>query len=300
MTAAWTAGIVRARLLAERAAGAAAREVASASTWRAALEVAAESAYGHDLRPSDTLAEAQDAVAATLLWHLRILAGWLPARGTEMVRLLAGWFEIANAENRAAAIAGAPTRPPFHLGSLRTLPGGIEHASTAADIRRMLANSAWGDPATGDPGVLRLALRARWAARTAAGIGPASEWAQTALLLLVAREIVAGRTVPLASVSAVPRAWRESGSLAELRLQTPPHLRWPLDAAETGEDVWRAEGRWWARLERDAGRMARRSQLDSETLVGVIGVLAADAHRLRAALAVASGRAAPEAAHASA
>ena len=49
---------------------------------------------------------AQRGVAETLLWHLRILAGWLPAAGAGLMRALAGWFELQNIDARLAALAG--------------------------------------------------------------------------------------------------------------------------------------------------------------------------------------------------
>ena len=42
---------------------------------------------------NQTLAQAQQAVAATLLWDLRAPAGWLPRDGVDWLRVLAGWFE---------------------------------------------------------------------------------------------------------------------------------------------------------------------------------------------------------------
>lgn len=55
-----------------------------------ALAALADTPYGHELHPGQPLAEAQRAVTATLLWHLRVLAGWLPREGPGMLRLLAG------------------------------------------------------------------------------------------------------------------------------------------------------------------------------------------------------------------
>ena len=43
------------------------------------------------------LGSAQRAIAETALWHVRVLAGWMPPRGIELVRILAAWFELANA-----------------------------------------------------------------------------------------------------------------------------------------------------------------------------------------------------------
>ena len=61
---------------------------------------------GRDVRVDQTLAEAEDAVGRTLLWHLRVLAGWLPRTGVDQLRLLAGWFELANVDDQVHRLAG--------------------------------------------------------------------------------------------------------------------------------------------------------------------------------------------------
>ena len=46
-----------------------------------AEQILADSPYGHGVHVGQTLAEAEHALAATVLWHLRVLAGWQPRPG---------------------------------------------------------------------------------------------------------------------------------------------------------------------------------------------------------------------------
>ena len=75
---------------------------------------------------------AQRAVGAALLWHLRVLAGWQPVEGSQAVRALAGWFEIANVDDLLRAVSGAGRPEPFRLGRL----GGRLVAPGRGDLRR--------------------------------------------------------------------------------------------------------------------------------------------------------------------
>src|SRR5689334_25150384 len=100
MPAGWVAGSVRARALARRRLGRAGdRALATTGSLGASIVTLAASPYGRDVRAGSSLADAQRAVGATLLWHLRVLAGWQPAEGSQAVRALAGWFEIANVDD---------------------------------------------------------------------------------------------------------------------------------------------------------------------------------------------------------
>ena len=58
-------------------------------------------------------------MAATFLWNLRVLAGWTGPDGARVLRLLAGWAEIANVDALLRRFAGEPdVVPPYRLGSL--------------------------------------------------------------------------------------------------------------------------------------------------------------------------------------
>ncbi len=113
----FVAGAVRARAMARRCVGpATARRLATAGGLDAAVEALRRTPYGHDVRAGQTLSEVQAAVAATLLWHLRVLAGWLPGRGVEPLRAVAGWYEISNTDQLLRRLGGRPSAAPFRPG----------------------------------------------------------------------------------------------------------------------------------------------------------------------------------------
>jgi hypothetical protein len=297
MSLPWVAGSVRARLLATHMLGPVRiHEAATASDWDAALAVLAQSSYGREVRAGQTLEDAEHCVAATVLWQLRVLAGWLPASGAEAVRAMAAWFEIANVESRLATLSGAPARPPFRLGSLRSAWRQAEQAATPAMLRSALAASVWGDPGTDEAGSLRVALRARWAQRIERRVPAAAHWARAALALLAARELCAGRVEVVRGPAGalLPRPWRTVASLEALSDVLPGHLRWVLAGSHTSDDLWQAEQRWWTRVEDDATRMVHAAQSGPEVVTGAVALLALDARRLRGALATVARGAAVE------
>ena len=76
MSAGWVGASVRARAMSRRRIGiAGARSLAACTSLEEALEVLRDSPYAHDARIGQDLGQAQWAVASTLLWHTRILAG---------------------------------------------------------------------------------------------------------------------------------------------------------------------------------------------------------------------------------
>ncbi|MBF6299017.1 hypothetical protein IU459_15905 [Nocardia amamiensis] len=123
MIAAWVAGTVRARTLLDRRLGTPrTRELAALPSLSAAQRVLLDSPYRRGIRPGQDLAETEHALAAALLWHLRVLAGWQPRAGARTVRLLAGGFEVANIVDHAHALSGAT--PRLRSGSARWKPRG--------------------------------------------------------------------------------------------------------------------------------------------------------------------------------
>jgi len=71
MSAGWVAGSVRARAITHRRLGReAARSLAASRSIDAALTSLVHTPYGHDVRPGQTLAEAQRAVVATAIWNV--------------------------------------------------------------------------------------------------------------------------------------------------------------------------------------------------------------------------------------
>lgn len=306
MSAEWIAGTVRGRLLLERRLGAEpARGVAAQGSFAAAQRLLLASPYGRDLGAARELAPAQRAVAATALWHLRILAGWLPPDGAVLLRALAAWYELANIEHHVAWIlTGASPPPPFALGGLATVWPRVEQARSLAEVRAALAASPWGEPPSEDPAALHLALRAGWARRVIDHAGAAREWAQAAVALLVARELLLGgaggeqdprRTRDgdgdprrLLALPGVDASWLSASSVPELAALLPARIAWALREVRRPQDLWRAELRWWRRVEDDAQALLR-SPIGSPALVAaIVALLAADARRVGQALAIAA------------
>jgi hypothetical protein len=294
MAAKWVAGSVRARALARRRLGrAGARLLATAGSLRTAVESLAGSPYGHDVRPESSLAEAQRAAGATLLWHLRVLAGWLPADGSQAVRSLAGWFEIANVDDLLRGLAGGTHPAPYRLGRLAVAWPRLAGAGSAEQVRAVLAASAWGDPGGDSPRMIGLGMRCAWAERVAEVSEPARPWAAGGTALLLARErYAAGRSLPEPAVAPAVRllgaGWTEAGSIPDAAARLPASARWALGGVADPADLWQAETRWWARLERDGFVLVHGPRFGPDVAVGAVAVLAADAWRVAAALEVAA------------
>ncbi|GAB3899906.1 hypothetical protein GCM10029964_086510 [Kibdelosporangium lantanae] len=257
MSAKWVAGSIRAKALLNRRVGpAGARSLAQEGSLRAALVRLTHTAYGRDVRPEHTLADAEHAIGSTLLWHMRVLAGWQPRA---VVRLLAGGFEISNVED--------PVRR-YRVGAL--------------------ASCGWGDPGTDDRRTVGLHMRLVWADRVMAGVPEAARWACGAAALLVARELyVCGRRLDgvvaqRAAVVLGARAMAMDGFDAYVAA-LPRAARWAF-----GGELWQAEARWWRRVDQDSAELVTRARFDRRAVVGAVGALAADAWRVRAALQVAA------------
>ncbi len=326
MTAGWAAGSVRARGLARRRIGAgAARRLAGSRTLTDALGLLAGTGYGPALRPATALAsragadqravlaDAQHAVAATVLWDLRVLAGWLPPGGAQLIRVLAGWFEIANVDAHLARLAGRPAPDDFTLGALATAWPAVRRAVTTTEVRAALARSAWRDPGGGSEPEIRVGLRARWAVRVADLGGPAAYWAASALAVLLAGErfgagdggagdggaVDGGRAdggpvLSLAAARLLGARAERAGSLAELADRLPGRIGWVLAPAPAPGDLWRAETAWWERTAAAARRMLATGGLDRAPVLGASVVLAADAREVAVALEVAARGGRPE------
>lgn len=294
MTAGWVAGSVRARAFARRRIGSeAARRIARAPSLYEAVETLASSPYGRDIRHGQSPAEAQYAVARTLLWHLRVLVGWLPPAGVAMLRALAGWFEIANTDELLAGLTGGAQGPIFRLGALATAWPRLQDAGSTADLRAALAFSAWHDPGGGDRRTIQLGMRASWAARVAALPDPAPSWAAAgAALLLAGQRFAVGRDLPEFARAQVAEvlgtAPVDAANFDDFARMLPARARWVIPARANPADLWQAEARWWARLESDGFRLLATSKFGSGPLLGTSAVLAVDAWRLRAALEMAA------------
>jgi hypothetical protein len=294
--AGWAAGGVRARAMARRRYGAAAAaSLASCGSLDQALERLAPTPYGHEIRPAMSLLEAQHAVAATTLWHFRVLGGWVPTEGVQLLRVLAAGFEIANADRllRSFHEGEGPDAAPdaYRLGSLATAWPRLEHAVSAPALRALLAESPWGDPGHDSPWAIRLWMRLAWAHRAVAQLP--TRWVLGATALLVARErfAVGRELVPAALVvaeSLLGAAAMADGTLPGFVAALPRDAGWALEGVTDPRGLWLAEAGWWRQVERDAFRDLHGGLLEPATLIGAAGVLAVDAWRVRAALEVAA------------
>lgn len=302
MSAGWVAGGVRSRAMTRRRLGTAGvRDLAGSASLAEAVDVLTRSPYGQLVHSGDSLAAAQRGVAATVLWNLRVLAGWLPAAGAEMLRLLTGWFEIANVDEHLAALAGRPSEPPYRLGALATAWTRLAAAGSPGELRTVLTASSWGDPGGATPRDIQLGMRLAWAERVAARVPAARAWAAGAVALLVARERfgrqqrLSERAHAMASTLLGP-GWPAARSPAELAQVLPVPARWALEPATAPADLWTAEAQWWRRLRADAARLLAASGFGRQRPIGAVALLAADAWLVRGALVIAArgGTADPE------
>lgn len=299
MSTSWVAGTVRAKALARRrVGGAGARAIATNDDLSAAVSALAGTSYRHSVRGEQALAEAQQAVAVTFLWHLRVLAGWLPRDGAQAIRLFAGGFEIANVDEHLRRLAGLSAEPSFDLGTLETAWTRVAATSSMDDLRRVLATSAWGDPGAATPRDIHLGMRLAWAERVVGGVPAAAVWARAALALLVVRESLltarplAGRQAERARNVLGPSFVGLQGgpvpALEDIAAHLPSDTRWALRHVEREQDLWTADARWWHRVEDDGFALLRGASFGPSPVVGAVAVLAADAWRVRAALETAA------------
>ncbi len=294
MSVAWVAGSVRARAVARRQLGPQlTRGLASASSLQEAFRMLAATPYGRAVQPGQTLSQAQHAIAATALWNLRVLAGWLPCGGALLLRELAGWFEIANVDGLLQALNGGQPEPDFQLGALATAWPQLSGARSLAALRDALAASAWGDPGGASAHAIRLGMRARWAVRAAGAGTPVRSWATAGAALLAAGErFAAGRPLSPTVRSVLGELTGDAplvaGTLAEMAAALPPRARWALDGVTGADSLWRAEAAWWARVQADGARLLRSPAFGSPPVLGAAALLAADAWRVRSALEIAA------------
>ncbi|MGW5382492.1 hypothetical protein [Nocardia sp. NPDC003963] len=302
MSAGWVAGNVRAAGLCGRRLGVErTRELARAGALDAAQRVLARSSYRRDLRIGATLLETELAVSATLLWHLRVLAGWQSRRGARMIRTLAGGFEIANIGALAARLAGAAPCGEYELGTLDWAWNRLRHARTLSELSAALQNSVWGDPG-GETArdIVDVALSV-WADRVAATVPIGRAWAHGAVALLTARRIFA-EPQPLPLPGPLSRhvahllgpAALSVTDLSSYRTALPSTARWVLADVDTVPDLWHAEFSWWRRLGTDGATLMADMPFGASLPVGATALLAVDAWQVRAALQVAAGTGNPE------
>jgi hypothetical protein len=294
MSTGWVAAGVRGRgLLRRRLGPEGVMQVATAPSLHDALGVLAETSYGREVRTGQDLATAQHGVSATALWHLRVLAGWGPPLGAGPLRLMAGGYEISDVTGRLLELAGAPTRPPYALGSLATAWPALAATRSAPEMRAALRASPWGDPGSDELAVIRVALQLAWARRIVDGVPGATDWAIAGAALLVGRVLAAGADTAFGQTAwrdathVLGPDWQKASDVDELAEHVPPAAAKALEDVASPDDLWRAEARWWGRVETEAALLAARPRPDPTTGVGVAALLIADAWRVRAALGLA-------------
>jgi len=294
MSAGWVGVSVRARAMTNRRLGVVgARGLAGTPSLDDALTMLSRTAYGPGLGSTRDLAGAQRAVVEATLWNVRVLAGWAPRQGVAILRAVAAVLEVANIRDHLRHLEGAPVEPPYRLGGLSTAWPRLARASSVEEVRSVLTTSLWGDPSGGTPRDIGLMLQTSLSDRVIAAVPVAAAWAGGATALLVAREVVRDRRdLPAAARRSAVRVVGEralrAGSLPELAGLVPAQARWALAGMHDPDDLWQAEGRWWARVERDAFALVRRPTSGPEVMVGAVALLAVDAWRVRAALELAA------------
>lgn len=289
MPASWVAASVRARLVANRRIGSArALELVQSGSLRSALELLSHSPYGAQLSPDMPLAAAQREVASVVLWNLRLMAGWLPPGGVQVVQPLAAWFELANIEERLAYLSGGGHPAPYQLGRLGSAWPAVSRATTPEAVRAALAASRWGDPGEEGPPAWMARLRLRWAAWVAVSAPGVDVWAAAATVLFAARlRFMPDPPIDVSRVRAfgLPPRWWDAANVADLRARLSLQTAWVLDGIEDVADLWRGEARWWTRLRRDSMEMLVESRFAAAVIAGAVGLLAHDAWLTRGALA---------------
>ncbi|HLM94672.1 MAG TPA: hypothetical protein VK283_00070 [Acidimicrobiales bacterium] len=294
MSAGWVAAQVRSRGLVQHCLGPErAYQLAAAGSLRQALEMLASTAYAKQLRPDLDLAGAGRAVFGSVLWNLRVLAGWSPPLGASRLRVLAGAFELANLRGEIARLEGIDAPAPYALGSLATVPR-LSSVTTVSELRKALAASPWGDPGVSDRGGFVLGLELALAHRVAGDVPEAGGWATTYATLVLARCLASGVSLePGTRAASHARAvlgerLMQSRSLRDLTGRLPRRRAWLLADTSGPEDLWAAEARWWDRLWSDGRVLVKRGSPEPGTTVGAVAALAADAWRVRGALEVAA------------
>jgi hypothetical protein len=293
MSAGWVAASVRARAMARRRLGAVgARRLREAGSFEAARALLADTAYSGAATAAD-LGAAQRAVADAVLWQVRVLAGWVPASGTRVVRAVVAAFERENLCDHLGDLLGdGRARPaePFDLGSLSTVWNRARTAPTPTAFGEELAASPWGEVPVDDVAAFRDATAGVWLRRCLVEVPSAEEFVVTAALLLVARaQVLEGRPPGTALVAALdgvlgPR-WPAATTLDDLRAALDPPARKVLEAVTAPDRLWLAEVALRQRTADAGARLLREPLPGPERVVGAIAVLAADAWNVRAALA---------------
>lgn len=295
MSAGWVAAAVRGKGLARRRLEPdVLTSLAASRSLAEALAILARTPYGREVRPDMDLATAQWAITATLVWHLRILLGWSPPLRSRPLREVTAGFEIGNVVGHLARMNGQPAPASLTLGSLGTAWTALSRSQSPAELHAALRSSVWGDPGGDDPATVRLALQLRWARRVLDGAPAAADWAVSGTTLILARVLATdalstlGRSARLDITYVLGPRWQHATSFAELPGLLPLAVGRLLRDVDGADDLWRAEARWWAALESGGAALMAHPLSDSSSSIGVAALLAVDAWRARAAIAIAA------------
>ncbi|WP_062466320.1 V-type ATPase subunit [Demequina maris] len=301
MSAAWVGATVRVRALAAGRAGPqGAVKLAAAPTLDEAAELMRTWSYGARIEGPSTPEALQRAARETLLWQLRVLAGWAPAGGTRLMRAAAADFERANILMRMRELRSGARERPYDLGAMETSWTLLSGAEGPDEMRSLLARSAWGEVPDEDEAQLADILAAASLERRASASPAARTWAARGAALLAARIVAVDRTVPAAVLRRRLRlllggGWERADDLGSLAAALPGRVATVLDGVDGPHDLWRAESRHHALIEAEAAAQLRAGTARSEVVVAGIALLDVDAWRVQAAVAaVGSGRAGSE------
>jgi hypothetical protein len=266
------------------------RAIGQASGLSEAVRLLGATSYGHRLHPNMSLVEAQHAIGDTTLWHLRILAGWLPPRGGEDLRVVAGWFEMQNLTNLIVGLAYSRAVPaPYRLGSLGSAWPQAAAANSLSDLVPLLAVSEW--QSSGGTGALELirGIRLGWGRRISEAFSGHPDWGHGFEAVELAKDRLLEPSLPGTALRLPSRLDKASRTtvLDDLRSSLPRDASWVLTDIDTPDDLGRAEDAWWNRMAADSEVMTRDRHLGRDRVIGAAMALLVDCRSTQGMLAAA-------------
>lgn len=270
------------------------RRIAAQPSLDGALALLAESAYSRAPAAGADLAQIQHGTREAVLWQLRVLAGWLPGRGDDLVRAAAAGFERDNVVALSHRLRGGGDGvPDLELGSLATAWPRLREVTSTDELLTAIRRTRWGDVGSGGVTSLWDVLTIAWLRRLAVAAPEARPWAAAESALVVARILLVDHGEPSQRLRQLVRpliggAWSTAESLDQLRTTLPVGVRPVLEGVTRVEDLWRAEAALRVRVESDGFELLRGPRPGHGVVLGAMAVLAMDAWRVRAALAAAA------------
>ena len=203
--------------------------------------------------PGPDVDEVQHAVAATVLWHLRVLGGWVPHGDARILRV---GRRLRSGQHRRPCphVVGRPSPKPF-LARRAGDDVGSPYLQRDVPGSRAGPRPVCGRPAGGTPAAPHLSMRVSWAARVASQLPGIKHWAGCALL------IARGRlSWPAPADGCGHPNGRRTGRSGRTPGPFGTGCRRARHSAVVGVGGRRRPGRltcgaprltWWARVERD-------------------------------------------------